>query len=47
VAAAALGAALLALTEIPVGGSVAWDALGVAAAAGALATVALLSRRLS
>jgi hypothetical protein len=47
VAAAALGAALLALTEIPVGGSAAWDALGLAAAAGALATVALLSRRLS
>ena len=45
-AAAALGATLLALTTVPLGGSPAWDALGLAAAAGALATLALLSRRL-
>jgi hypothetical protein len=45
-AAAALGATLLALTTVPLGGNAAWDALGLAAAAGALATLALLSRRL-
>lgn len=44
-AAAAVGAALLTATAVPLGGSVAWDGLGLAAAAAAVATLALLSRR--
>jgi len=42
---AAVGAALLAVTSVPLGGSVTWDAFGLAAAAGAVATLALLSQR--
>lgn len=44
---AAVAAALLAATSLPVGGSVTWDAFGLAAAAGAVATLALLSQRVS
>ena len=41
----AVAAALLAVTSVPLGGSVTWDALGLTAAAGALALLALLSQR--
>jgi hypothetical protein len=41
----ALAAALLAVTSVPLGGSVTWDAFGLAAAAGAVATLALLSQK--
>jgi hypothetical protein len=45
--ATAVAAALLAVTSLPLGGSVTWDAFGLAAAAGAVATLALLSQRTS
>ena len=41
----AIAAALLSVTSVPLGGSVTWDAFGLAAAAGAVATLALLSQR--
>jgi hypothetical protein len=41
----AVAAALLTVTSVPLGGSVTWEAFGVAAAAGAVALLALLSRR--
>jgi len=40
----AVGAAVLGAASAPVGGGVAWEAVGVAAAAGALALVVRLSR---
>ena len=43
----AVAAALLAVTSVPLGGSVTWDAFGLAAAAGAVALLALLSQRTS
>jgi hypothetical protein len=43
--ATAISAALLAVTSVPLGGSVTWDAFGLAAAAGALAVLAVLSQR--
>ena len=42
---AALAAILLAATSVPLGGSVTWDAFGLAAAAGAVAVLARLSSR--
>ncbi len=42
---AAAASILLAATSVPVGGSVTWDVLGLAAAAGAVAVLALLSQR--
>lgn len=44
-AAAAVGTALLTATAVPLGGSVALDGLGLAAAAAAVATLAILARR--
>ena len=44
-ASAAVAAILLAATSVPLGGSVTWDAFGLAAAAGAVAVLARLSRR--
>ena len=41
----AVAAALLAVTSVPAGGSVTWDAFGLAAAAGAVALLALMSQR--
>jgi hypothetical protein len=41
----AVGATLLAAASAPVGGGVAWEAVGVAAAAAALAVVVRLARR--
>jgi hypothetical protein len=41
----AVAAALLAVTSVPLGGSVTWDAFGLAAAAGAVAVLALLSQK--
>jgi hypothetical protein len=40
-----LGAFVVVLTAAPLGGGLAWDAVGVAAAAGTLAIVAWLARR--
>jgi hypothetical protein len=42
---AAVAAILLAATSVPLGGSVTWDAFGLAAAAGAVAILALLSQK--
>jgi hypothetical protein len=42
---AAAAAAVVAAASLPYGGGLAWDALGVAAATAALATVAVLARR--
>ena len=44
---AVVAAILLAATSVPLGGSVTWDAFGLAAAAGAVAVLALLSQRVS
>jgi hypothetical protein len=40
-----LGSLLVLATAVPTGGGLAWDAVGVAAAVGTLALVALLARR--
>ena len=40
-----LGAIVVAVTALPFGGGLAWDALGVTAAAATLAILALLRRR--
>ena len=40
-----LGLVVLVATTVPLGGGVVWDAVGVAAAAGALALLARLARR--
>jgi hypothetical protein len=45
VGAAGVAAILLAATSVPLGGSVTWDAFGLAAAAGAVAVLARLSTR--
>jgi hypothetical protein len=42
-----LGALVVAVTAIPLGGGVLWDAIGVAAAVGTLAVLAALARRQS
>jgi hypothetical protein len=42
---AAVAAILLAATSVPLGGSVTWDAFGLAAAAGAVAVLALMSQK--
>ncbi|MEP6978251.1 MAG: hypothetical protein ABI948_09390 [Thermoleophilia bacterium] len=42
---AAVAAILLAATSVPLGGSVTWDAFGLAAAAGAVALLALMSQK--
>lgn len=44
---AAVASALLAVTSVPLGGSVTWDAFGLVAAAGAVALLALLTQRTS